>query len=69
MTDMWTGCDSYFYIVVTAHYYWKMKSFCLATRKIVDAHTADNIVDELSAVITEWQLGTKVLKITTDNHR
>ena len=41
----------------------------LATREIVDAHTADNTADELSAVITEWQLKTKDLRITTDNAR
>ena len=35
----------------------------------LDAHTADNIADELSTVITEWQLDTKVLGITTDNAR
>lgn len=71
-TDMWTGCHSRSYMAVTAHTIsddWKMKSFCLATREIVDAHTADNIADELSAVITEWQLDTKVLGITTDNAR
>ena len=59
-------------MAVTAHTInddWKMKSFCLATHEIVDAHTADNIADELSAIITEWQLDTKVLGITTDNAR
>ena len=69
---MWTGCHSRSYMAVTAHTInddWKMKSFCLATHKIVDAHTADNIADELSAIITEWQLDTKVLGITTDNAR
>ena len=30
-------------------------------------HTADNIADELSAIITEWQLDTKVLE--RDTHR
>ena len=56
MTDMWTGCHSHSYMAVTAHTIsddWKMKSFCLTTREIVDAHTADNLADELSAVITE----------------
>ena len=69
-TDIWTGCHSCSYMAVTAHTIsddWKMKSFCLATQEIVDAHTADNIADELSAVITEWQLDTKVLGITTNN--
>ena len=69
---MWTGCHSRSYMAVTAHIIsddWKMKSFCLTTREIVDAHTADNIANELSAVITEWQLDTKVLGITTDNAR
>ena len=46
-----------------------MKTFCLTTREIVDAHTADNKTNKLSAVITKWQLGTKVLGITTDNAR
>ena len=57
------------YMAVTAHTIsddWKMKSFCLATQEIVDSHTADNIADELSTIITEWQLDTKVLGITTD---
>ena len=69
---MWTGCHSRSYMAVTAHTIsddWKMKSFCLTTQEIVDAHTADIIADELSAVITEWQLDTKVLGITTDNAR
>ena len=68
-TDMWTGCHSCSYMAVTAHTIsddWKMKRFCLATQEIVDSHTADNIADELSTIITEWQLDTKVLGITTD---
>ena len=65
---MLTGYHSHSYMAVTANTIsndWKMKSFCLTTREIVDAHTADNIADELSAVITEWQLDTKILGITT----
>ena len=71
-TDMWTGCHSRSYMAVTAHIVsddWEMKSFCLATREITSAHTADNIAAELSAVIAEWKLDTKVIGITTDNAR
>ena len=71
-TDMWTGCHSRSYMAVTAHIVsddWEMKSFCLATRAVTSAHTADNIAAELSAVIAEWKLDTKVIGITTDNVR
>jgi len=46
-----------------------MKSFCLTTCEVISTHTADNIATELSAVITEWKLNTKVIGITTDNAR
>jgi len=42
-------------MAVTAHIItddWNMKSFCLATREVTSAHTADNIAAELLAVIT-----------------
>jgi len=48
---------------------WNMKSFCLATCEVSSAHTADNIPAELSAVITEWKLDTKVVRNMTDNTR
>ena len=71
-TDMWTGCHSRSYMAVTAHIVsddWEIKSFCLATCEVTSAHTANNIAAELSAVIAEWKLDTKVIGITTDNAR
>ena len=71
-TDMWTGCHSRSYMAVTAHIVsddWEMKSFCLVTREVTSAHTADNIAAELSAIIAEWKLDTQVIGITTDNAR
>ena len=71
-TDMWTGCHSRSYMAVTAHIVsddWEMKSFCLAIREVNSVHTADNIAAELSAVIAEWRLDTKVIGIITDNAR
>jgi len=37
--------------------------------EVTSAHTAYNIAAELSAVITEWKLDNKVVRITTDNAR
>ena len=44
-----------------------MKSYCLATREVTDAHTAETISQELSDVIAEWELDGKVFGITSDN--
>ena len=69
-TDMWTGCHSHSYIAVTAHTIsteWEMKSYHLATREVIDAHTAETLSQELSDVIIEWEIDGKIFGITTDN--
>ena len=44
-----------------------MKSYHLATREVIDAHTAETLSQELSDVIIEWEIDGKIFGITTDN--
>ena len=69
-TDMCTGYHSQSYTAGTAHTIsteWEMKSYCLATWEVTNAHTAETISQELSDVTAEWELDGKVFGIATDN--
>ena len=56
------------YITITTHFTedWALKSKLLATRKIDDRHTGENIVKALKSVQEEFDIA-KVSALTTDN--
>ena len=53
---------------LTAHFIlgWKMEEVVLCVEDLGDRHTADNIVQQWTSVIQEWNLQGKVIAITTD---
>ena len=68
-TDMWTSCQTYSYMTVTAHYLdssWKLVSCILATRKVADRHTGENLANHLTAIQEEFGIS-EIGAMTTDN--
>ncbi|XP_046542831.1 E3 SUMO-protein ligase ZBED1-like [Haliotis rubra] len=66
---MWTSCATHGYITVTGHYItdeWDLKSCILATRRVEDRHTGENIADALVSIQTEFEIE-YVCGLTTDN--
>ncbi|XP_067682691.1 uncharacterized protein [Haliotis asinina] len=68
--DMWTSCATHGYITVTGHYITDerdLKSCILATRRVEDCHTGENIADDaLVSIKTEFEIE-YVCGLTTDN--
>ena len=47
---------------------WELKSFCLETVLLFDDHTGVNIHESIADIMTNWQLSTdKLVVTTTDN--
>ena len=53
---------------VTAHlvHDYTLKSFVLALKHVTKSHTAENLLAELTEVMTEWGLTKKVVTISAD---
>ncbi|XP_044573520.1 E3 SUMO-protein ligase ZBED1-like [Drosophila ananassae] len=71
-TDLWTSRANEGYITITCHFVWtgaKLISAVLATRQLVTStnHTAPNIAETISSVLTEWAIASKVVCVVTDN--
>jgi zinc finger BED domain-containing protein 1 (E3 SUMO-protein ligase ZBED1) len=69
-TDSWTSVCTENYIAVTAHYLtadFHSGSLLLECVKYSDHHTAENLCTELRWVISDWDIGKKVVAVVTDN--
>ena len=70
-TDLWTSRAKHAYTGLTIDYIteeYSLQSHLLATKEFPDSHTADNIAEELEAILGEWKLPVDGLcAATTDN--
>ena len=71
-TDLWTSRAKHAYTGLTIHYImeedFSLQSHLLATKEFSDSHTAENISEELQAILGEWNLSQDELSaVTTDN--
>ena len=70
-TDLWTSRSNHAYTGLTAHFFdgsFELHHYLLATKEFPEAHTADNIADELLSILQEWGIkDDSVSAITTDN--
>ena len=70
-TDLWTSRATHPYLSYTVHFVdrnWDLKSFCLETVPLFDDHTGANICESIEDIMTNWQLSTdKLVVTTTDN--
>jgi len=66
--DGWTSLGQNSYLGVTAHFVhdYTLKSFFLALRHVTQSHTAENLLAELTEVMTEWSLTKKVVTVSAD---
>lgn len=69
-TDLWTSGACEPYITLTVHYIdseWCLRLKCLDTVALFEDHTGENIVQSVSDILTNWELGTKNLVAATTN--
>ena len=70
-TDMWTSRSTHSYVSFTVHFIsdeYHLKHHLLETKEFTEAHTAENIADEMTSIITEWGLeSADLIAATTDN--
>ena len=70
-TDMWTSRSTHSYVSFTVHFIsdeYHLKHHLLETKEFTEAHTAENIADEMTSIITEWELeSADLIAATTDN--
>ena len=73
-TDLWTAAHSNrAYISLTSHGIdssWQFCSYCLATKELPVAHTADNISEKIEDILDEWNIDKdNIVAAVTDNAR
>ena len=69
-TDLWSSRHMQSFMTITAHFIskeWMLKSCVLETPRFAMSHTAQNIADELTRVMSEWQIQSKFVAVVTDN--
>ena len=70
-TDLWSSGSCHPYLTLTVHFIstnWDLKSFCLDTAALYKDHTGHNIVDAISDIFENWNLGMKKLVATTTDN-
>ncbi|XP_045104974.1 E3 SUMO-protein ligase ZBED1-like [Portunus trituberculatus] len=58
-TDIWTSRQTMGYITVTAHFIspeWTLRSVVLATARMTNSHTKENIAEEITRICNEWDI-------------
>jgi hypothetical protein len=68
--DLWTSCQQYPYLGVTAHFldeFMKLCSRTLCVHHLPGSHTTDNIKNGLLEILNDWKIGNKVIAVLTDN--
>ena len=70
-TDIWTSLTMEAYLTVTVHFVtadWRLECFVLETKKMAKSHTAANIEEILSEIISDWAIPRNtVASIVHDN--
>jgi hypothetical protein len=69
-TDIWSAPHQQSYLGMTIHWIdanWELHAQLLDIVPLYDAHSAENITEQLCAVLTDFAIGEKILSITTDN--
>ena len=70
-TDMWTSRSTHSYVSFTIHFIndeYHLKHYLLETKEFTEAHTAENIVEEIHCIVNEWRLeSADLIAATTDN--
>ena len=68
---MWTSRSTHSYVSFTVHFItdeYHLKHHLLETKEFTEAHTAENIVEEMTSIISEWGLeSADLIAATTDN--
>ncbi|CAK1595704.1 unnamed protein product [Parnassius mnemosyne] len=67
--DLWFNQNMDSFITVTIHFFLKsdLKSYVLTTSDVPTAHTAENLAEIVSNLLTEWKVTGKITTIVTDN--
>ena len=67
--DIWSSRQMRSYLGITAHYIsdWTLRSVVLACKRFRGRHTADNIIRQYEACLTEFDITQKISAIVTDN--
>lgn len=59
-TDCWSSIENTSFMAITAHFFdttdTQLKSFCLDCTEFDDRHTGDNICEDLTAVMRNWDI-------------
>lgn len=68
-TDIWTSDSNKAYISATTHFVHNNKiiNAVLATKKIPESHTGENIASALSNCFDEWDIKNKIVTVVSDN--
>jgi len=69
-TDAWTACNNQGYISITLHWIdkeWKMKNILLDLIPIHESHTGLAFAENIFETLVKYNLGNKILAVTTDN--
>jgi len=56
---MWTSRATHSYVSFALHYIneqYELKHYLLETKEFTEAHTANNILEEMCSIISEWEL-------------
>ena len=72
-TDAWTSRATESYVTHTVHYINKMWNLCshfLETAELQEEHSAINLADKLTEILSRWNLqDSQIVAATTDNAR
>jgi len=69
-TDSWTSLTTENYVAVTCHFItseFKLDSCLIQCSKFPERHTAENLANDLLAVVREWNLENKIQAVVTDS--
>ncbi|XP_030747935.1 zinc finger BED domain-containing protein DAYSLEEPER-like [Sitophilus oryzae] len=69
-TDAWTSSVNDSYCALTAHYineHFEMKTVLLDCSVFKDSHTAENLAEYITKMVSEWNLKDKITIVISDN--
>ncbi|CAG8457507.1 600_t:CDS:2 [Acaulospora morrowiae] len=69
-TDIWTACTNQAYMSITLHWIddnWQMHRILLDLIPLHERHTGTNLANIIDTIISDFNLGKKIMAITTDN--
>lgn len=70
-TDLWTSRATHPYLSYTVHFIdssWELQSICLETVPLFEDHTGENIIESINDILTNWNLSTEKLVLTTTDN-